>query len=181
MIARLGDQMHLQHKLAAVDAELRRGIGGEGELRSGREVDAGHLHPRRLAHGQIRRNQPLLPRRMRVDVQPADDAEVQLNRLRLARGLRHLLRVKKMNQLLIGGVGSVRRVLPRQLLRGGDNRAEQTGRHHHSREDFHEDAPPIAFRMSASISARDARPIVEATILPFLSIKNVVGMASTRY
>jgi hypothetical protein len=37
----------------------------------------------------------------------------------------------------------------------------------------------MAFLMSASICARGARPIVDATIFPFRSMKNVVGSASS--
>jgi len=91
VIARRSNNARLNVEFAGVHAKFGRGIEGQrndlaGWVRSRSEPDA---HP--VWNREIRRDQELIAGRVRVDVQPLRNAEMQCNRCRLARGNAHLL------------------------------------------------------------------------------------------
>ena len=99
MIARRCNDARLNVELAGVDAEFCFGIEGQQDDGAGRISGSSKPHAYAVGDGEIRRDQKLVARRVRVDVQPLRNAEMQRDRARLAGGNAHLLGEKILHRI----------------------------------------------------------------------------------
>src|ERR1700724_844584 len=177
MIALRHRDMRAQRELAGIDAQLLLGRKAEAGIRSWRKVHSGDGDAITIHHHQLRGDETLLMRSVRVDVVSVLDAEMHLDHLRTMRRPAHLLRT-------IEAYGCRRlparvwRVLPGQLLRSrlrGSARKRQSSKRHRNMADsltrrlnhsLQHHFVARAFLMLASISSREASPAVSSTTLP---------------
>jgi hypothetical protein len=98
MVARVRGHMRMQNKLARIHTELFPGRKLQGVLRTGWEVDRGHVETMRFDHREPSRDQGLIERCVRIDVQAVGHAEVKIDLGRAVRGNGHLSGREKLNR-----------------------------------------------------------------------------------
>ena len=124
-----GLRLHVRtyDKFTGIHAQFFVRFEGEREIFTGRKINRTHGYSGWLRNQQLRRNEALFVRRVRVDVQARIHLEVQLNDAVLIRGDRNLLRIEKRHELLLRLARRVTR-FPGQFLRSRKARRQSQNR-----------------------------------------------------
>ena len=171
MLTRLRRQVSMQYKLPRIHAELFARSDLQSKIRATRKIHGRNSKPRCLHHSQPSRDQRLVQRRVRVDMQSIGNAEVKIDLRRVTRRNRDPFRIKKLYRgRRIGPLARVTRQWQRLVLEHLQQRRRQP-RAHQPRAEHYRPPAARAFLILASTSSFETNPAVSATTLPSLPTK----------